>query len=110
MIKKTWKRWLLSALIAIAIMFADTVALAQVNKWYKPGHPPAWLTNCFYYFLAWPLVFTRLVFPRAAGDADEGPSFLAVASAGLISLLLLTLIIYALLSWRARRRGERTRV
>lgn len=104
MIKKTWKRWLLSALLAGAVMFADTLALAQVNKWYRPGHPPAWLTGCFYYLLAWPLPLTRLVFPRAAGDADEGPSFLAVASAGLIDLLLLTLLIYALLSRRARRK------
>ena len=71
MIKKTWKRWLLSAVLAAVVMFADTLALAQVNKWYRPGHPPAWLVNCFYYFLAWPLAFTRLIFPRAAGDADE---------------------------------------
>ena len=110
MMRKTWKRWLLSTLIAIAIMFADTVALAQVNKWYKPGRPPGWLTSCFYYFLAWPLPLTRLVFPRAAGDADEGPSFLAVASAGLITLLVFTLLIYALLAWRARRREESARV
>ena len=104
MLKKSLKRWALSALLAVALMFADTVALAQLNKWYRPGHPPAWLTNCLYYFLAWPLSFTRLIFPRPAGDADEGPSFLAVASAGLIDLLLLTLLLYALLSRRARRK------
>jgi hypothetical protein len=103
-IKKTWKRWLLSAVLAAAVMFADTVALAQVNKWYRPGRPPAWLVGCFYYFLAWPLGLTRLVFPRAAGDADEGPSFAAVAAAGLIDLLLFTFLIYTLLTWRARRR------
>jgi hypothetical protein len=101
---KNWKRWPLSALLAAVVMFADTVALAQVSRWYRPGHPPAWLTNCFYYFLAWPLPLTRLIFPRAAGDADEGPSFAAVASAGLIDLVLLTLLIYALLSRRARRK------
>jgi len=101
---KNWKRWPLSALLAAAVMFADTVALAQLNKWYRPGHPPAWASNFFYYFLAWPLAVTRLIFPRPAGDADEGPSFLAVASAGLIDLLLLTLLIYALLSRRARRK------
>ena len=78
-------------MLALAVMFADTVGLALVNKWYRPGHPPAWLTNCFFYLLAWPLPLTRLIFPRPAGDADEGPSFLAVASAGLIDLLLLTL-------------------
>ena len=104
MIKKTWKRWLLSALLAGVLMFADTVALAQLNRWYRPGHPPAWATGCFYYFLAWPLAVTRLIFPRPAGDTDEGPSFAAVASAGLIDLLLLTLLIYALLSRRARRK------
>src|ERR687893_21994 len=93
MIKKDWKRWLLA------------LALAQVNRWYRPAHPPAWLVNCFYYFLAWPLSLTRLVFPRAAGDSDEGPSFAAVAAAGLIDLLLFTLLIYAALSWRARRKG-----
>lgn len=108
--RKNWKRLLLSIALAVAIMFADTVALAQVNKWYRPAHPPAWLTNVFYYFLAWPLVFTRLIFPRDAGDADEGPSFLAVASAGLIDLLILTTLIYALLSWRARRKETRTSV
>ncbi|HEX7173693.1 MAG TPA: hypothetical protein VF240_00225 [Pyrinomonadaceae bacterium] len=104
MIKKTWKRWLLSAVLAAVVMFADTVALAQLNKWYRPGHPPAWASGFFYYLLAWPLPLTRLVFPRAAGDADEGPSFAAVASAGLIDLLLLTLLVYALLSRRARRK------
>lgn len=102
--KKNWKRWLLSFVLAAALMFADTVALAQVNKWYRPGHPPAWLVNCFYYFLAWPLALTRLVFPRAAGDTDEGPSFAAVAAAGLIDLLLFTFLIYAALAWRARRK------
>jgi hypothetical protein len=75
-----------------------------LNRRYRPAHPPAWMTNALYYFLAWPLSLTRLVFPRAEGDADEGPSVMAVASAGVISLLLLTLIIYALLSWLARRR------
>ena len=109
-LRRTWKRWLLSALIAVAFMVADTVALAQVRKWYRPGHPPAWMTNVLYYFLAWPLPLTRLVFPRAASDADEGPSFLAVASAGLIDLIVFTLLIYTLLSWRARRREVRTRV
>ena len=106
MIKKTWKRWLASAVLAAVVMFADTVALARVNKWYRPGHPPAWVSGFFYYLLAWPLTITRLIFPRAAGDSDEGPSFAAVASAGLIDLVLLTILIYALLSRRARRRGR----
>lgn len=109
MIKKNWKRWLLSAFAAAALMFADTVALAQVNKWYRPGRPPAWLVNCFYYVLAWPLAFTRLIFPRSAQESDEGPTFPAVAAAGLVDLFLLTVLIYALLSWRARRRESRAR-
>jgi hypothetical protein len=106
MIKKTWRRWLLSVVVAGAVMFADTLALALVNKWYRPARPPGWVVNCFYYFLAWPLGLTRLVFPRAAGDADEGPSFAAVAAAGLIDLLLFTLLVYAALTWRARGKGR----
>jgi hypothetical protein len=108
--RRNWKRLLLSLLLAGLLMFADTVALAQVNKWYRPGRPPAWLVNVFYYLLAWPLAFTRLLFPRAAGDADEGPSFLAVASAGLIDLVILTALVYALLGRRARRREANARV
>ena len=108
--KRDWKRLLLSLLLAGLLMFADTVALAQVNKWYRPGRPPAWLVNVFYYLLAWPLPLTRLLFPRAAGDADEGPSLPAVASAGLIDLLILTALVYALLGWRARRREAAARV
>lgn len=108
--RKNWRRWLLSLVLAGVVMFADTLALAQVNRWYRPGHPPAWLVNCFYYFLAWPLGLTRLVFPRAAGDADEGPSFAAVAAAGLVDLLLFTFLIYAALTWRAGRKGRAPRV
>ena len=108
--KTNAKRLLLSAAAAAALMFADTVALAEVRKLYRPGQPPAWLVNCLYYALAWPLAFTRLIFPRAAGDADEGPSFLAVASAGLIDLLILTFLIYVLLSRRARRKEARAGV
>ena len=105
---KHWRRCLAAVGLALVTMFLDTVALAEVRKLYRPGQPPAWLLNIFYYLLGWPLAITRRVFPRAAGDTDEGPSLLAVAAAGLIDLLLLTLLFYALLSWRARRREGRT--
>lgn len=101
---RNWRRCLAAVGLALAAMFLDTLALARVRAWYRPGQPPAWLVNFLYYLLAWPLFVTRYVFPRAEGDADEGPSVLAVASAGLIDLVLLTLLFYALLSRRARRR------
>ncbi|HYN85579.1 MAG TPA: hypothetical protein VER32_10010 [Pyrinomonadaceae bacterium] len=107
--RRTWKRLVLSVLLALFVMGADTVLLAELNRRYRPAHPPAWAVNTLYYFVAWPLAVTRPVFPRAEGDADEGPSFWAVASAGVISLLLLTLVIYALLTLLARRKGRAAR-
>ena len=102
----SWKRLLLSIVLGIFIMAADMVSLMVVNRLYRPHYPPSWVTGAFFYFLAWPLMLTQHIFPRAPGDAYVGPTFLAVASGGLIDLVLFTLITYALLSWRARRKAR----
>ena len=100
----SWKRLLLSIVLGIFIMAADMVSLMVVNRLYRPHHPPSWMTGAFFHFLAWPLLITQHIFPRAPGDTFGGPTFLAVAAGGLIDLVLFTLIVYGLLSWRARRK------
>jgi hypothetical protein len=100
------KRLFVSIVLGIFIMGADMTGLMLVNRLYRPQHPPAWVTHCFYYFLAWPLSFTMLIFHRAANDATHGPTFLAVVAAGLFDLVLFTVIVYALLSRRARRKAR----
>ena len=96
------KRLFVSIPIGFLIMIADGVLLMLVNRLYRPGHPPAWVIAAFFYFDAWPLFITQRVFP----NHGAGPTFLAVALAGLIDLIIFTAIVYALLSWRARKGGE----
>jgi hypothetical protein len=102
--RRNWKRWLLAVFLGLCLMFGDAALLAVTGKLYGRGRRPPWLTAAIYYFLAWPLFFTQHVFPRASEDTDGGPTFLAVASAGLVDLIIFTLLFYALLTWRARRR------
>jgi hypothetical protein len=102
----SWKRLLVSIPLGFLIMIADGVLLMLVNRLYRPGHPPGWMIHAFYYFDAWPLLITQHLFPRAPGDTFGGPTFLAVAAAGLIDLIVLSAIVYALLSWRARRKAR----
>ena len=96
----SWKRLLVSILLGFLIMIADGVALMLVNRLYRPSHPPGWMTHAFYLFDAWPLFITQRVFP----NVEHGPTVLAVAAAALIDLIIFTAIVYALLSWRARRK------
>ncbi len=100
----SWKRLLVSMPLGFLVMIADGVSLMLVNRLYRPSHPPAWMIHAFYYFDAWPLFITQHIFPRATGDTSGGPTFLAVAAAGLIDLIVFSAIVYALLSWRARRK------
>jgi hypothetical protein len=100
----SWKRLFVSIPLGFLILIADGVLLMLVNRLYRPGHPPAWVIAAFFYFDAWPLFITQRIFPRAPGDTFGGPTFLAVAAAGLINLIVFSAIVYALLSWRARRR------
>lgn len=102
--RRNWKLWLLSVFLGLCVMFGDASLLAVTGKLYGPRRRPAWLTAAIFYFLAWPVLLTEHVFPRAPGDTYGGPTFLAVASAGLIDLIIFTLLFYALLAWRARRR------
>ena len=102
----SWKRLLLSIPLGFLIMIADGVLLMSVNRLYLPSHPPAWVIAAFYYFDAWPLFITQHIFPRAPGDPFGGPTFLAVAAAGLIDLIVFSVIVYVLLSWRARRKAR----
>ena len=81
-------------------MIVDGLLLILVNRLYLPNHPPHWLMGVFFYFDAWPVSITQAVFPNAAG----GPSLLAIVSGALIDLIILTGIIYAVLTWRARRK------
>src|SRR3989442_2392587 len=102
----SWKRLFVSIPIGFLIMIADGVLLMLVNRLYRPGHPPAWMIHAFYYFDAWPLSITQHLFPRASSGTFGGPTFLAVAAAGLIDLIVFSLIGYALLSWFARRKAR----
>ena len=98
----SWKRLFVSIPIGFLITIADGVLLMLVNRLYRPGHPPAWVIAAFFYFDAWPLFITQRLFP----NEGRGPTFLAVASAGLIDLIVFSAIVYALLSWRTRKRAE----
>ena len=100
----SWKRLLVSIPLGFLIMIADGASLMLVNLLYRPGHPPAWMIHAFYYFDAWPLSITQHIFPGAPGHG--GPTFLAVAAAGLIDVIVFSLIVYALLSWRAHRKAR----
>jgi len=100
----SWKRILVSIPLGFLIMIADGVALMLVNRLYRPRHPPGWVIAAFYYFDAWPLFITQYIFPQTPGHASGGPTFLAVAAAGLIDLIVFSAIVYALFSWRARRK------
>lgn len=102
----SWKRLFVSIALGIFIMGADTFLLILVNRLYRPGHPPAWMTGTIFYFLAWPVLITQHIFARAPGDTYGGPTFLAIASGGLTDLVLFTAVIYALLSWRAGRKAR----
>ena len=97
-----WKRLLVSIPLGFSIMIADGVALMLVNRLYRPSHPPGWMTHAFYLFDAWPLFITQRVFP----NVEHGPTVLAVAAAALIDLIIFTANVYALLSWRARRKAR----
>ena len=85
------KRLFVSIVLGILIMGADMTGLMLVNRSYRPQHPPAWVTHCFYYFLAWPLSFTMLIFHRAAGDVTHGPTFLAVVAAGTTGVVIVNI-------------------
>jgi hypothetical protein len=98
----SWKRLFVSIPLGFLIIIADGVALMLVNRLYRPGHPPAWMIHSFYYFDAWPLFVTQRIFP----NVEHGPTLLAVAAAGLIDLIVFSTIVYALLSWRARRKAR----
>ena len=95
----SWKRLLVSIPLGFLIVVGDGVALMLVNLLYRPSHPPGWVIAAFYYFDAWPLFITQHLFP----NQGAGPTFLAVAAAGLIDLIVFSAIVYALLSWRARK-------
>ena len=98
----SWKRILISIPLGFLIMIADGVGLMLVTRLYRPEHPPGWVTASFYYFDAWPLWITQHIFPHEG----RGPTVLAVAAAALIDIIIFSTIVYALLSWRARRRAR----
>ena len=102
----SWKQLSVSIPLGFLVIIADGVALMLVNLLYHPSHPPGWVIGAFYYFDAWPLWITQRIFPRAPGDIFRGPTILAVAAAALINLIIFSAIIYALLSWRARRKAR----
>src|SRR5260370_32496206 len=99
----SWKRLLVSIPLGFLMIIADGVLLMLVNLLYRPSHPPGWVIAAFYYFDARPLWITQHIFPRAQGG---GPTFLAVVASGLIDLILFSVIVYALLSWRSPRKAR----
>jgi len=102
----SWKRLFVSIPIGFLIMIADAVVLFLVNRLYLPGHPPHWLIGALFYFDAWPVLITPHIFPKPRDVWWGGPTFLAIASGALIDLIVFSTIIYALLSWRARKRAK----
>ena len=96
--------------LGLLIIVADGVLLMLVNRLYWPDRLPSarapWVIAAFFYFDAWPLFITQNIFPQAPGHASGGPTFLAVVAAGLIDLIVFSAIVYALLSWRARRKAH----
>jgi hypothetical protein len=103
-----WKRLLVSIFLGFLVMVGDGILLMAVHRLYVPRHAPAWMTAAIFYVDAWPVLITQHIFRRAPGDTYGGPTFLAVVAGALIDLILLTLIIYGLLSWRARRKAARS--
>lgn len=83
-------------------MLVDGALLILINRIYLPAHPPHWLMGVFFYFDAWPVTLTQHLFPSPRG----GPSLLAILSGAIVDLVILTAILYALLSWRARRQAR----
>lgn len=83
-------------------MIVDGILLILVNRLYLPAHPPHWLMGVLFYFDAWPVTITQHLFPSPRG----GPALLAILSGALIDLIILSAIVYALLSWRARRKAR----
>src|SRR5262245_2975605 len=100
----SWKRLLLSIPLGFLIMVADGLLLVLVNRLYLPAHPPHWLMGAIVYFDAWPVTITQHLFPNRGGRG--GPSFPAVIAGALVDLIILTAVIYALLSLRARRKAR----
>lgn len=99
----SWKRLLVSVPLGFLVMIADGLLLILVNRLYLPGHPPHWLMGAVFYFDAWPVTITQYIFP---GGGSGGPSFFAIAAGALIDLIILSAIVYALLSWSARRKAR----
>jgi len=98
----SWKRLLLSVLLGLLIMIVDGLLLILINRIYLPAHPPHWLMGIFFYFDAWPVTLTQHIFPSPRG----GPSLRAILSGAIIDLVILTAIVYALLSGRSRRQAR----
>jgi hypothetical protein len=102
----SWKRLLVSVPLGFLILIADVVSLTLVYRLYRPRYPPGWIIRLFFYFDGWPVLVTQHIFPRASGDTFGGPTFLAIAAGALVDLIIFTAIVYALLTWRARRKSR----
>ena len=98
----SWKRLLVSIPLGLLIMIVDGLLLILVNRLYLPLRPPHWLMGLLFYFDAWPVTITQRLFPSARG----GPAPLAILSGALVDLIILSTIVYALLSWRTRRKAR----
>lgn len=83
-------------------MIVDGLLLILVNRLYLPLHPPHGPVGLLFYFDAWPVTFTQPLFPSARG----GPAPLAILSGALVDLIVLTAIVYALLSWPTRGKAR----
>jgi len=96
------KRLFLSIALGFLIMVSDGLVLILVNRIYLPQHPPHWLIGLLFYFDAWPVTIMQYLFP----SLRKGPSLLAVATGAVIEVAVLSAIVYALLSWCARRQAR----
>src|SRR5215831_15773993 len=98
----SWKRLFLSVLAGLLIIIVDGLLLILINRIYLPAHPPHWLMGLLFYFDAWPVTLTQHLFPSRHG----GASLPAILSGAVVDLVILTGIVYALLSWRARHKAR----
>jgi len=81
-------------------MIIDGLLLILITRLYLPSNAPRRLIHALFYFVAWPTMITRHLFPTGGADLK----LLAVVSGALLNLIILTTITYLMLSWLARRK------
>ena len=99
-----WKRGGVSLLLSV-VFFAGYVRLSvALEEFYRPNRPPVWMLYAAWGPIMWPFYVFHV--PLVAPAGQDLPLFLALIGGCVVDILILTLAIYALLSWRARRKAR----